>query len=216
VRTLYTTFRKARLHSPPMGRRIWGSVAALLVLAAAAAAGAASADRAQQGQEQTCPATRSSAPGWEAVFGRAASAPAAEAIRTRAGRVGFQHLVTQAACENGFEVVLRGICPMRVARQLQAEARKTGFSVVLQYKKPPDFGSDLVVVFGHFRTRAAADALKSRVETAGFKFVRVHNDGGCNADWEVLVGGVNSRAQAEELADEARHAGFPSASVEYA
>jgi cell division septation protein DedD len=197
-----------------MGRRFWGSVAVLVV--AAAAAGAGSAERAPQARQQACPATRSAAPGWQARFAHAATLTAADNIRTRAGRQGFEHLVTEAGCEGGYDVVLRGICPFKVARQLQAEARKPGYAVVLEYKKPPDFGSDLVVVFGHFRTRAAADAFRPRVENAGFQHVRVYNDGGCNPDWEVLVGGVNSRTQAEELADEARHAGFPAASVEYA
>jgi cell division septation protein DedD len=111
--------------------------------------------------------------------------------------------------------VLRGICPLRVARQLQIEARKAGVAVVLDYKKPADPGSDLVVVFGHFRTRAAAEAFRPRVENAGFQRIRIANDGACNPDWEVLFGGLTSRAQAEELADEARHAGFD-AQVEYA
>jgi cell division septation protein DedD len=136
-------------------------------------------------------------------------------LRERATRLGFQHLVTQQ-CENGYDVSLRGICPLRVARQLQTEARKAGFSVVLEYKKPADPGSDLVVVFDHFRTRAGAEAFKPRVEGAGFQHVVIFDDGGCNGDWEVLVGGVNSRSQAEELAEEARHAGFTAATVEYA
>ena len=197
-----------------MGRRIWGFL--FVVVLAAAAAGVGNAERAPQARQQECPATRSSAPGWEAQFGHAATLGAAEAIRVRADRSGFKHLVTVPACEGGFDVVLRGICPFSSARGLQSEARKAGFSVVLEYKKPPDFGSDLVVVFSHFRTHAAADAFQTRVENAGFKFVQVHNDGGCNPDWEVLVPGVNSRAQAEDLANEARHAGFPYASVEYA
>ena len=197
-----------------MGRRIWGSL--FVVVLAAAAAGVGKADRLPQVRQQECPPTRSAAPGWEAEFGRAATLGAATTIQTRAERAGFKHLVTEPACQGGFHVVLRGICPFSSARGLQSEARKAGFAVILQYKKPPDFGSDLVVVFGHFRSHDAADSFRSRVETAGFKFVQVHNDGGCNADWEVLVGGVNNRAQAEDLANEARHAGFPYASVEYA
>jgi cell division septation protein DedD len=187
-----------------------------VLVVAAVAAGVGNAERTPQVRQQVCPATRSPAPGWEAVFGHAPTETAADAIRTRAGKVGFLHLVTQPACEGGFDVALRGICPFSTAHQLQSEARKAGFSVLLEYKKPPDFGSDLVVVFQHFRTRAAADAFRPKVESAGFQHVRVYNDGGCNPDWEVLVGGVNSRSQAEDLADEARHAGFPLASVEYA
>jgi cell division septation protein DedD len=197
-----------------MGRRIWGFL--FVVVLAAAAASVGHAERAPQVRQPTCPATRSPAPGWEAQFGHAATLSAAETIRARAERAGFAHLVTEPACEGGFDVVLRGICPFGSARGLQSEARKAGFAVVLEYKKPVDFGSDLVVVFNHFRTHAAADAFRSRVENAGFKFVRVYNDGGCNPDWEVLVGGVDNRSQAEDLANEARDAGFPFATVEYA
>ena len=214
IGTLYTTFRKARLHCPPMGRRVLGCIA--VVVAAAVAAGAGSAERLPQARAQACPATRSGAPGWQARFAHAATLAAADSVRARAARQGFQHLVVEPGCEGGYDVVLRGICPLRVARSLQSEARKAGYTVVLEYKKPADFGSDLVVVFGHFRTKAAAEAFRPKVENAGFQHTRVYNDGGCNADWEILVGGVNSRSQAEELADEARHAGFANAAVEYA
>jgi hypothetical protein len=78
-----------------------------------------------------------------------------------------------------------------------------------------DPGPDLVVVFGHFRTRAAAEAFRPRVTARGFGHVEIANDGGCNNDWEVFVGGLTSRSQAAELEAEARQAGFD-ATVEYA
>ena len=195
-------------------RRVLGF---LLVLAAAAAVGAGvgTAGRAPQARQDQCPFTRSPGPGWQATFGHAKTRAAADAIRARAAKVGFQHLVTQATCDGGFEVALRGICPFRVARSLQAEARRARFAVVLQYKKPMDPGPDLVVVFQHFRTRAAAEAFVPRVQAKGFRHVSVYNDGGCNNDWEVFVGGLTSRSQAADLENEARQAGFD-ATVEYA
>ena len=187
-------------------RRVLGF---LLVLAAAAAVGAGvgTAGRAPQARQDQCPFTRSPGPGWQATFGHAKTRAAADAIRARAAKVGFQHLVTQATCDGGFEVALRGICPFRVARSLQAEARRARFAVVLQYKKPMDPGPDLVVVFGHFRTRAAAEAFRPRVERQ-YRHVSIIQDGGCDNDWEVAVTGITSPAQGGEFAAEARDAGF--------
>jgi hypothetical protein len=195
-------------------RRVVGSLV-VACTAAAVVVGVGTASRAPQVRQQNCPFTRSPAPGWQATFGHAASATAADALRARAAKVGFTHLVTQPACEGGFEVALRGICPLRVARSLQTEARRAHFSVVLEYKKPMDPGPDLVVVFGHFHTRAGADAFVPRVESRGYTHVTVYQDGGCNNDWEVLVGGLTSRSQAADLENEARRSGFD-ATVEYA
>jgi hypothetical protein len=189
----------------------------LLVLAALAAVvvGTGTAGRSPQAAQQDyCPTTRSAAPGWRAIFGHTTTLDAAYSLLARVQKKNFQHTVAEPNCAGGYDVVLRGICPFSAARGLQAEAKRAKYAVVLQYKKPPDTSPNLVVVFRHFRTRAAAEDFVPRVQHAGFQHVTVFNDGACNGDWEVLVESTTNRAQTEDLANEARGAGF-AATVEY-
>ena len=195
-----------------MSRRLWAGmiVAVLAAVVAASATAVGNARTTAPGVQQRslqCPFTRNLLPGWQASFGRASSVAAANALQARAARIGFAHLLVQQYCGGGYEVVLRGICPFGVAYNLQVEGRRAGFTVLLDYKKPMDISPDLVAVFGHFRTRAAAEAFKPRVDRE-FKHVSIIQDGGCGNDWEVAVTGVTSPRQGADFAQQARSLGF--------
>ena len=184
-----------------------GLVLAVCAVVAATAAGVGSAGQTAPARAAQCPYTRNSVPGWQATFGHATTESAANALQAHVGRSGFQHLIVQPSCSGGWEVALRGICPFGIAYDLQQEARKAGINVVLDYKKPIDTNPDLVAVFRHFRTRAAAEDYKPEVEKQ-FRHVSIIQDGGCDNDWEVAVTGVTSPAQGADFAAEAREAGF--------
>jgi hypothetical protein len=62
-------------------------------------------------------------------------------------------------------------------------------------------------VFGHFASRAGANALKKRAESFGFQGIKIE-DNGCG-DFEVLIDGADTQAQRSSFAAEARKAGFP-------
>lgn len=195
-----------------MGRRTWAGIAVVALCASAAAVGAGvgsarTAAPAVSNQASQCPFTRNPVPGWQASFGRTSVESSANAIQARAMQLGFQNLIVQRYCAGGFEVVLRGICPMGVAYDLQQEARRVNLEVTLDYKKPADRSPDLVAVFGHFRTRAAAEAFVPRVERQ-FSHVSIIQDGGCNNDWEVAVTGITSPSQGAAFAAQARPLGF--------
>lgn len=173
-----------------------------------AGTGSAVTSRLQAASRATqCPFTRNPRPGWQVTFGRAATISAANVLQGRVQAVGFSHTSIQPNCAGGYEVALLGVCPFSVAYGVQQEAARARFSAVLEYKKPQDTSPDLVGVFGHFRTRAAAEAYKPRVDRV-FQHVRIIEDGGCGNDWEVAVPGINSPAQGTEFAAEAKQLGF--------
>jgi hypothetical protein len=62
-------------------------------------------------------------------------------------------------------------------------------------------------VFGHFSTLAAAKADQHRAGGAGFKGVKIENDG-CG-DYEVMIDGADNPADRGSFAVEAQRAGFP-------
>lgn len=218
-RSLYILLKKLWLDCRLVGRRVWAAsgVVALGAIVAAVAFGAggigsAGAAPVAAKRQLQCPFIRNGVPGWQAVFGRATAESAANALQARLMRAGFKHLIVQVSCAGGYEIVLRGLCPFGLAYDLQQEARKAGFNALLEYKKPLDTNPDLVAVFGHFRTRAAAEDFKPRVDRV-FQHVSIIQDGGCANDWEVAVTGVNSPAQGADFAEQARRLGF-SVSIE--
>ena len=198
-----------------MSRRVWAGVGVALLCAAFAAVAAGAGIAARAGatpaaakRQAACPFVRNSTPGWQAIFGHASAESSANALQARVMRAGFQHLIVQSSCAGGWDVVLRGICPFGVAYDLQQEARKAGLTnVQLEYKKPLDTNPDLVGVFGHFRTKAGAEAFKPRVDSV-FKHVSIIQDGGCGNDFEVAVTGITSPAQGSDFAEQARGLGF--------
>lgn len=218
-RSFTSSSRRGGYTAASMGRRVRAGtgVTLLCAIAAAVAFGAGSAGRAAGAplaakRQEACPFIRNSSPGWQAIFGHAAAESAANSLQARVMRAGFQHLIVQPSCAGGWDVVLRGICPFGVAYELQQEARRARLNVVLEYKKPVDTNPDLVAVFGHFRSRAAAEDFKPRVDRT-FQHVSIIQDGGCGNDWEVGVTGINSPAQGTDFAEQARKLGF-SVSIE--
>jgi hypothetical protein len=192
-----------------MGRRAWAivGIVALCALAAAAAAVAGPNRGVAAARQEACPFTRNARPGWQVTFGRASALSSANALQSRLSRVGFTHTTIQPSCAGGYEVALLGVCPFSVAYGVQQEATKARIDAVLEYKKPIDTNPDLVAVFGHFRTRAAAESFRPRVERQ-YKHVSIIQDGGCDNDWEVAVTGISSPAQGGDFAAQAKQLGF--------
>jgi hypothetical protein len=62
-------------------------------------------------------------------------------------------------------------------------------------------------VFGHFSTLAAAKKLRTRAAAAGFKGIKIENEG-CG-DFEVEIDGADRQADRSSFAQEASKAGYP-------
>jgi hypothetical protein len=184
----------------------------LLALAAAFAVTAcgssnnesATTSQASSASEQSvCPSEQKA--GIVAVFGERRSAAEAEELAASAARVGFQGLAVQRRGCNRFAVVLPGLRSVRQAEEFRREASRAGFAVTLECRSHPVEGG-LAAVFGHRRTRRAAQALVARAEAVGFRGLRVQQDK-CD-DWEVDLYGLKTPAQRRELTAEARSAGL--------
>lgn len=70
-----------------------------------------------------------------------------------------------------------------------------------------DGEGELELVFGHLSSIPAAQALEARLAAEGFQNVQVKADG-CGY-WKVTNDGIDTYAQGESAAAEARRAGFP-------
>jgi hypothetical protein len=68
----------------------------------------------------------------EAVFGRFGTVAAAESVRARAARVGFQNLKLEPDGCGLFKVTLHGIPSLRVGRDFVHEAERAGFRPMLE------------------------------------------------------------------------------------
>jgi hypothetical protein len=68
----------------------------------------------------------------EAVFGRFGTIAAADSVRTRAARAGFQSLKVEPDGCGLFKVTLHGIPSLQVGRDFVREAESVGFSPTLE------------------------------------------------------------------------------------
>jgi hypothetical protein len=91
-------------------------------------------------------------------------------------------------------------------------AAGAGAAAVPRCGAPPDTVTAVEAVFGHFGTRAQAEAYARKVRGASFRFVEVQQEG-CG-DWQVFVAGLNTPRQQREFAAEAAETGFPGISFE--
>jgi hypothetical protein len=158
---------------------------------------------AQLVQQSLCPSEQK--PGILAVFGHRKTAAAASKLSARAAAAGFMGLVVERrACRN-FAVVLPGLATIPEARAFRREARAAGFRITLDCRSHPIEGG-LAAVFGHRRTRLAAEELRVRAAARGFAGLRLQQDR-CG-DWEVDLYGIKTPAQRAEFGQEARKAGF--------
>jgi hypothetical protein len=154
-------------------------------------------------EQSVCPSEEMA--GIAADFGHRRSVAAAQKLAADAQRVGFQGLAVQRRGCDDFAVVLTGLRTMRQAKDFRKEADASGFHVTIECRSHPVEGG-LAAVFGHRRTRRAAEKLQARAGAVGFRSLRVQQDS-CG-DWEVDLYGLKTPAQRHELAAEARRAGL--------
>jgi hypothetical protein len=142
--------------------------------------------------------------GLEAVFGRFKTHQQAITFRNQVTARGFVNANIIEGC-NEFRVVVRGIDTFDIGVDLQAEARREGFSVTLeciQAKRLGHWG----VIFGHGRDRPTASAIASRAATAGFPGVKLRSDP-CGG-FEAYLPGFADQGEAQSFVTEAKARGF--------
>jgi hypothetical protein len=141
--------------------------------------------------------------GINVVFGHRRSLDKAIALRDRAVAHGFQGLTVERRGCSDYAVVLTGLDDLAQAESVERHA--TSFRVHLECRSHrPDGG--LNAVFGHRRTRWAAEILAGRAGAVGFTGLEVRQDR-CG-DWEVDLAGLGTGSQREEFRQEAARVGF--------
>ena len=146
-------------------------------------------------------------PGWEAIFGYGRTLARASAIKTRATKLGFLHLVIEQVGCPRYAVVLRGLRDHAQGRELQAEAARAGLTIAVKCWPPRDTDPDWEAIFGTGLARGAATRLSARAARVGFVGLkRIQNP--CTNRWTVELDGIPTLRQAREFRAEARHAGF--------
>ena len=180
---------------------------ALLIAVAAAAVIAAGAAAPAETARTTCRVPLHTKFGWEAVFGTRRTREAAESLRTKATRKGFQNLVVERVGCPLWAVALHGLKNKRQGRELAAEAKTAGFVVAIKCRPVLDLDGDWQAVFGRLTTRAAAERLRTRATRKGFVGLEIHRDI-CTRRFVVELDNIKSLRQARELKAEAARAGF--------
>jgi hypothetical protein len=155
------------------------------------------------GAPSSCPFEQNA--GIAAVFGHRPTFDGANAIRREAARVGFPGLaIQQRGCRN-YAVVLTGLQTLAQARDFQRQAATVGQEVKLECRTHAPKGG-LNAVFGHRRTKRAAEQLSHEANVSGFPGLDVRQDA-CG-DWEVDLAGLKTPAQRREFRQEAARVGF--------
>ena len=150
-----------------------------------------------------CPSQQEA--GVAASFGRRRTVSAAERLRSAAERVGFLGLdIQRRGCFN-YAVVLTDLVDLAQAAEFRKQAATVGFHVAIECRTRARTGG-MNAVFGHRRTRSAAERLAARAASVGFAELIVQQDA-CG-DWEVDQSGLETAAQRTEFRDEARSVGF--------
>ena len=140
-----------------------------------------------------------------AVFGHRRTLGAAIALRNAAEGVGFPGLAVQQRGCNDYVVVLTGFQDLEQARDFQKQAARVSLPVRLECRTVAPSGG-LNAVFGHRRTRSAAQKLKASAQAVGFRGLDVQQDS-CG-DWEVDLRGLKTESQRRDFRSEAARVGF--------
>jgi hypothetical protein len=144
-------------------------------------------------------------PGIAAVFGHGRTVDAAGEIRQQAARQGYRGLLIERWDCRDYAVVLPGLATVAQGRVLQRDAQAVGLRVDVACRTYAARGG-VNAVFGHRRSRRAAERLADRARAVGFNGLDVQQDR-CG-DWEVDLRGLATAAQQLEFQREARQAGF--------
>ena len=143
--------------------------------------------------------------GIAALFGRRRTVSAAERLRSAAERVGFLGLDIQRRGCFHYAVVLTDLVDLAQAAEFRKQAATVDFHVTIECRTHAPTGG-LNAVFGHRRTRSAAERLAAHAASFGFAELLVQQDA-CG-DWEVDQRGLETPAQRSEFRDEARSVGL--------
>jgi hypothetical protein len=143
--------------------------------------------------------------GIAAVFGHRRTLEAAIGLRDAAEAVGFPGLAIQHRGCADYAVVLTGFQNLAQALDFKRQAATVSFAVRLECRTLAPLGG-LNAVFGHRRTRFAAEGLKASAEAVGFGGLELQQDE-CG-DWEVDLRGLVTEAQRRDFRTEAASVGF--------
>lgn len=143
--------------------------------------------------------------GIAALFGHRRTPAAAERLRSSAERVGFTGLDIQRRGCFDYAVVLADLVDLAQAHEFRRQAATVDFHVTLECRTHAATGG-LSAVFGHRRTKAAAEQLAGQAASFGFSGLVVQQDA-CG-DWEVDLPGLETAAQRSEFRRQAESVGL--------
>jgi SPOR domain len=189
------------------GVRLFVAVAAALALAGGMlpAAGLSSSDPVRHIEQECAHGLPAYNTGPELVFGRVATASAADALRTKVVAVGFENAAVEQEC-TGYRVVVRGYDTFDTAVALQAEARRTPFSPTVECYEAPDKGGELEAVLGVGRDLPSTRTLQDLAASRGYVDTKIEPEP-CGG-YEVIVTGFSDRTAAESFVSTAFSIGF--------
>jgi hypothetical protein len=189
------------------GVRLFVTAVAAVVIAGAAlpGAGRSSSDPARATKQQCGHGIPAYNPGPELVFGRVATAAAAETLRQRVVGQGFKGAAVEQEC-NDYKVVLRGYDTFDTAVALQAEARRSTFRPTVECYQAPDKGGELEAVLGYARDIPSARTLQDLAASRGYLNTKLEAEA-CGG-YEVIVNGFTDRASADSFVATAYSIGF--------
>lgn len=189
------------------GARLFATAVVAFVLTGAAlpAAGISSSDPARSIKQECGHGIPAYNTGPELVFGRAATAAAADRLRQRVAGVGFVNAAVEQECSD-YRVVVRGYDTIDTAVALQAEARKSPFHPTVECYQAPDKGGELEAVLGYGRDLSSARTLQDLAASRGYVNTKLEPEA-CGG-YEVIVTGFTDRASAEQFVATAYSIGF--------
>ena len=175
--------------------------ALLLVVAAAAAVGS----QAKGAPTPTCVKAEVRVHD-EAVFGHFSTLAAAKQLKKRAASFGFNGIKVENEGCGDFEVEIDGADRQADRASFAAEAAKAGFPISFEQTAPPMQyrAREVVGIFAHKKTVAAANALMWKLAGIGFHFIDLVRQG---SSWLVVMPQVPIK-NALSIAHEVSAAGY--------
>jgi hypothetical protein len=189
------------------GARLFVTVAVALAVAGGVlpAAGLSSSDPARSVKQQCGHGIPAYNTGPELVFGRVATASAAENLRQKVVTQGFKGAAVEQECAD-YKVVVRGYDTFDTAVALQAEARRSTFHPTVECYEAPDKGGELEAVLGYGRDLSDAQTVQHLAASRGYVGTKLE-PAPCGG-YEVIVTGFSDRASADSFVATAYSIGF--------
>ncbi len=139
------------------------------------------------------------------MFGRPATAAAADTLRTKVLTAGFKGATVEQEC-NDYKVVVRGYDTYDTAVALQAEAQRTSLRPTVECYQAPDKDGALEAVLGYGRDLASARTLQDLASSRGY--VRTKLEPAACGGYEIMVTGFSDEASAQSFVSTAYSIGF--------